>query len=229
MFIEDDIAKINSIIKKHNFYLTQDVTKNMRYRAIYAKPRKLSRQEISNLINKKDYDLLAQFFKLKDEFYSCLKRDNEHLYWSFLEKNASHFFITLWDHQIKDEQEYNKLITNYFLDSYLLKTQNSLMRQKQLNEDKMLNFIIWLSSQFEGCKIYLKDNGELILRKMAQQDITNNFYMGARLGRGHSLYFPKAKILVDAITEDYCINLIIFDKSINIQKKIKEMGLCMLH
>lgn len=224
--VADDmgIEKIQPIVKKYNFYLDKKISNNDTNKTIYAKPRKLSKQQVLKVLDKKQYDLLTQFFVLQESFLTSTK-NCKHPYLEFLEKNACHFFITLWDHWIKDDKEFKKLIIEYFAHSYLLKTQNLLMQQRLLNEDRLLNFLIWLSLQSESYQVYLDNNDELTLCKISQQDIINNFYMGIRLGRGYSFYFPKIKILINAINEDYCMEIFTFGENKKIREKIQEMKL----
>lgn len=222
IFIDDkNITQIDPILKKYNFCLTKSVSRSAKNKTIYTKPRKLSNQQVLKLIEKQQYKLLVEFFKVEEDFLSSISHSDCKVF-NLLTKK--HFFITLWDHWIMDNQEFKKLIVEYFSNSFLLKTQPDLMQQKQVNEDKLLEFLIWLSSKDKSYRIYL-DNQKLILRRIYQQDLINNFYMGARLGSGYSLYFPKTKILINTINEDYCMEVFLFDKNKKIETKIQKIGL----
>lgn len=224
---EKNLKAIAPILKKHNFFLDRNIVRSEKSRTIYARQRKLSSHQVTKLIEKEQYEKLVHLFQMEEDFLPPPshhdKKDS-----NLLSENSNHFFITLWDHWIKDDQEFKRLIVEYFPNAHLLKTQPTLMSQKQSNEDKLLNFLMWLSSKSEVYRIYL-DNQKLILRKMYHQDLINSFYMGARLGRGYSLYFPKTKILINKINEDYCMEAFVFDKNKEIKKKIQEMELYVLN
>ncbi|RDU69134.1 hypothetical protein CQA58_07605 [Helicobacter brantae] len=213
---EKNIKTIAPILKKHDFFLDRNIARSEKSRRIYARQRKLSSHQVAKLIEKEQYERLVYLFQMEEDFLSPPSH------------HSNRFFITLWDHWIKDNQEFKRLIVEYFPNAYLLKTQPTLMSQKQANEDKLLNFLMWLSSKSEVYRIYL-DNQKLVLKKMYRQDLINSFYMGARLGRGYSLYFPKTKILINTINEDYCMEAFIFDKNKEIKTKIQEMELYVLN
>ena len=213
---EKNIKTIAPILKKHNFFLDRNIARSEKSRRIYARQRKLSSHQVAKLIEKEQYGRLVYLFQMEEDFLSPPSH------------HSNRFFITLWNHWIKDDQEFKRLIVEYFPNAYLLKTQPTLMSQKQANEDRLLSFLMWLLSKSEACRIYL-DNQKLILRKMYQQDLVNNFYMGARLGRGCSLYFPKIKTLINRINEDYCMEIFVFDKNKEIKTKIQEMELYVLN
>lgn len=221
---EDAFGELEPLIKKYHFYLAKKIPQSFKAQQI-PRSKRLSNQQVSRLIDRKQYSLLLEYYELEEQFYSPFCSEEQ--YKSFLQHKSSSFFLTLWDHWIEDKEEFERLIFEYFFQSYLLKTNPLLMKQKQENEDRLLGFVLWLYSSFESYQISPSPNrSKIFLYEATRQDVIQNFYMAARLGRAHDLYFPEPKILLNGISETYSMQLIIFDKDRHcIANQANKMGL----